>query len=134
MQTIERIEIAFENCEVCILLPQMFKYLIINGIKENLNINCYQYTNGEIHRSKVCEEFSITINKEGLNTITWNGTLKERLNKFKDIVSVIIYFEDRKQEIYVPWCDKYEFSNEYQSIEETENEITINIKEEKDYE
>ena len=131
MQTIEKIEIAFENCEICTLLPQMFKYLIINGIKENLDINCYQYTNGEIHKSKTFEEFSITINEEGLNTITWNGTLKERINKFKDIASIIIYYENTKEEIYVLWCDKYEFSNEYQSIEETENEITINIKEEK---
>lgn len=131
MQTIEKIEIEFENCEVHTLLPQMFKCLIVNGIKENLDINCYQYTNGEIHKSKTCEEFSITINEEGLNTITWNGTLKERINKFKDIASIIIYYESTKEEIYVPWCDKYEFANEYQSIEQSEEEITVNIKEEK---
>lgn len=130
MQTIEKIELGFENCEVCTLLPDMFKYLVIQGIKENIDINCFQYENGEINKDKTCEYFSITINEKGLNTITWNGTLRERLKKFKDIVSVIIYYGHRYEKIYVHWNEEDEFFNKYQTIEETEEGITVRISKE----
>ena len=130
MQTIEKIELVFENCEVCTLLPDMFKYLVIRGIKENIDINCFQFENGEINKDKTCEHFSITINKKGLNTITWNEPLRERIKKFKDIVSVIIYYEHRDEEIYVPWNEEDEFYNKYQTIEETEEGITVRISKE----
>lgn len=130
MQKIEKIELVFENCEVCTLLPDMFKYLLIRGIKENIDINCFQYENGEINKDKTCEYFSITINEKGLNTITWNETLRERIKKFKDIVSVIIYYEHRDEEIYVPYNEENEYFNKYQTIEETEEGITVRISKE----
>ena len=130
MEKINRIDIVFENCEVCTLLSDMFKYLIIHGIKENIDINCYQYKNGEIHRDKTCEYFSITINEKGLNSITWNGTLKERLRNFKDIVSVKIYYEDKDEEIYVTWNDEDDFLNKYQTTEEIEEDIIVKISKE----
>lgn len=130
MQTIEKIELVFENCEVCTLLPDMFKYLVIRGIKENIDINCFQYKKGELNKDKTCEYFAITINEKGLNTITWNGTLRERIKKFKDIVSVIIYYRHRDEEIYVPWNEEDEYSNRYQTIEETEEGIAVRISKE----
>lgn len=130
MQTIEKIELVFENCEVCTLLPDMFKYLVIRGIKENIDINCFQYKKGEINKDKTCEYFAITINEKGLKTITWNGILRERIKKIKDIVSVIIYYGHRDEEIYVPWNEEDEYSNRYQTIEETEEGITVRISKE----
>lgn len=130
MEKIKYIDLAFENCEVHRLFPNMFKCLIINGIKENIDINCYQYENGEINKTKNCEEFIITINKKGLKTKTWSGTLKERLNNFKDIVSIIIYYEHREEEIYVYWNNADDFSNEYQTIKETEDGIEVRISKE----
>lgn len=130
MQTIEKIELVFENCEVCTLLPDMFKYLVIRGIKENIDINCFQYKKGELNKDKTCEYFAITINEIGLNTITWNGTLRERIKKFKDVVSVIIYYGHRDEEIYVPWNEEDEYSNRYQTIEETEEGIAVRISKE----
>lgn len=130
MEKIQSIELAFENCEVCKLLPDMFKCLYLEGIKENLWINSFQYENGETNRSKSCDEFGIIVNKKGLNIITWNGTLKDRLKKYKDIVSVTIYYEHRDEEIYVPWNDEDEFSNKYQTIEETEEGIRVRISKE----
>lgn len=130
MQTIEKIELAFENCEVCTLLPDMFKYLVIRGIKENIDINCFQYKKGELNKDKTCEYFAITINEKGLNTITWNGTLRERLKKFKDIVSVIIYYRHRDEEIYVTYNEENEFFNKYQTIEEIEEGIAVRISKE----
>ena len=130
MQTIEKIELVFENCEVCTLLPDMFKYLVIRGIKENIDINCFQYKKGELNKDKTCEYFAITINEKGLNTITWNETLRERIKKFKDIVLVIIYYGHRDEEIYVPWNEEDEYSNRYQTIEETEEGIAVRISKE----
>lgn len=130
MQTIEKIELVFENCEVCTLLPDMFKYLVIRGIKENIDINCFQYKKGELNKDKTCEYFAITINEKGLNTITWNGILRERIKKIKDIVSVIIYYGHRDEEIYVPWNEEDEYSNRYQTIEEIEEGITVRISKE----
>lgn len=40
---VKEIELCFENVEVCKLKPNMFKYLIIQGIKQDKVINCYQY-------------------------------------------------------------------------------------------
>ena len=129
-EKLKSIEIAFENCEVCKLLPNMFKCLIIHGIKESMDINCYQYENGEIIRMKTCEYFSITINEKGLNTETWNGTLKERLRNFKDIVAVTLHYENKEEEIYVPWNEEDDFTNKYQTIEETDENIEVRISKE----
>lgn len=131
MEIIEYIDLVFENCEKCTLLPDMFKNLVINGIKENTSINCFQYENGEISKDKSCEYFSITVNEKGLSLITWNGTLRERLMNYKDIVSVIIHYENRTEEIYVPWHDEDEYSNRYQKAEKTEEGIKIDIEREK---
>lgn len=127
MEIIESIDICFENCEKCTLLPDMFKYLIVQGIKENININCYQYENGEMNRNKTCEYFEITINERGLSTITWNGTLKERLKKFKDIISIIINYKNRNEDIFVIWNEEDDYSNKYQRIEEYDGSIVIKI-------
>ena len=129
MEKIKKIELIFENCEVCILTPDMFKYLVVDGIKEQLLINCFQHKNGEIIREKTCDEFLIEINKKGLEQETlMNISLKERLKNYKDIAGIAILYEnDIKDEILVPWCDKYEFLNEYQEIEEVEDTITITI-------
>lgn len=127
MKTIESIDMCFENCEKCTLLPYMFRYLIIQGIKENIDINCYQYEDGETNRNKTCEYLEITINEKGLSSITWNGTLKERLKKFKDIVSVIINYENRREEIFVTWDEEDDYSNKYQKIGEHGDSIVLKI-------
>lgn len=80
-----------------------------------------------MNRNKTCEYFEITIDRRGLSTITWNGTLKERLKKFKDIVSVIINYKNRNEEIFVIWNEKDDYSNKYQRIEEYDGSIVIKI-------
>ena len=126
---VKKIVLCFENCEVCELIPSMFKYLIIKGIKRDIDINCYQYENGEMHKVKTCEYFSIIINELGLNTILgWDkDTLRKRLNG-NDITSIeLVYSNNKKEEIYVPWCECDDFTNIYQRNEKAENEVKITI-------
>ena len=127
---VKKIILCFENCEICELTSNMFKYLMIQGIQTDIDINCYQYENGEMHKMKTCKYFGITINELGLNTILgWNkDTLRKRLN-FNDITSIeLVYSNNKKEKIYVPWCEYDDFTNKYQkNIETEDNGIEIRI-------
>lgn len=110
---VKSINLFFENCEMIKLTTDMFKYLIIEGIKKNKSINCYQYADGETQDMLSCDYFSIEINKKGLNQNCWKTKLKERLEK-NDLVGISIENEDNTQEeIYVLWGN-HDFANEYQ--------------------
>jgi len=131
---IKFIELVFENCEVAILKPNMFKYFRLYGIKDIVDINCYQYNEGEYEQHKTCEEFSIEILPEGLEQVLYieGITLKERLERHYDITSVeICYDNDQQISYYVPWPEEEDFTNTYQTIcpgYET-NSIRVDIKE-----
>ena len=127
MKNIKEIRICFENCEVVTLEPNMFKYLIINGIKKNIDINCYQYEKGETNENLQCEYFGIEINQIGLEQECWGKEkLKTRLNR-NDIVSVILVFENEEKDIYVEWCEDNDYTNEYQMNKQYEDKINIVI-------
>lgn len=125
---VKEIKLCFENLEICKLKPNMFKYLIIQGIKIDRTINCYQYENGEMQLIKTCEYLYIEINKEGLKQKCWEKTLGERL-KGNDIASIILYYDNNtEEEIYVVW-GKDDFTNEYQKTTYTpDGNIMIEIK------
>lgn len=129
MEKITSIELGFENCDSCKLLPNMFNGLYIKGIKENLRINCYQYNEGEIIKSKSCEYFSIAINEIGLNSKTAFSEmiLQERLIHYKDITAVVINYENTRESIDVVWEEESEYSNKYQTIENNGHEIIVFI-------
>lgn len=125
--------IMFENCEMYTLLPNMFKYLTLQGISETKNINCYQYEDGETLEYKKCKYFSIEIKKEALKNVIGETekTLKKRLSCL-DIISVTLAYDNGySEEIYVEWTDKSDYINDYQTnkINEYGNmEITIEKK------
>lgn len=126
---IKYIDLVFENCESARLEPDMFYALSIRGIQRNYNVNCAQYKNGEYWESTTCEAFYITINEKGLKEAKFNSpqfdkneTLKSRLDKWKDITHVHVYFENKDDEyISVPWKseedDRYDTTNKCQSHE-----------------
>ena len=63
----------------------------------------------------------------------WNkDTLRKRLSS-NDIASVeLVYSNNKKEEIYVPWSEYDDFTNKYQKNQETENnEIKIIIAKDK---
>ena len=130
MEKIKSIELGFENCDKCILLPNMFSGLYIEGIKEVIRINCYGYINdGEIIKSKICEDFSIEINEIGLNSKTELSKmiLRDRLIDCKDITAVVINYANMRQSIDVIWEKESEYSNKYQTIKNNGNEIIVCI-------
>ena len=125
---VKEIDLCFENLEICKLKPNMFRYLSIEGISINKRINCFQYKDGETQETKRCDYLHIEINKEGLKQKCWEQTLEERL-KGKDIVSIILYYDNNtEEEIYVVWSDN-DYTNEYQKATYTsEGNIEIEIK------
>ena len=133
---ISKVILYFENCEACELTPNMFKYLQLEGIKTDIDVNCYQFENGEMHRDKSCEKFEICINELGLKLMMNLSeiTLEERLKRTNDITSVILVYEDGKEEdIYVPWTDdQYSNENDYQSVYDIQDGmIELKIEEKK---
>lgn len=130
MNKLEKIDLIFENCDCVTLIPDMFKYLSIEGIMTDILVNCYQYENGELEKIKSCNYFSITINEQGLKTkVSYEDTsLRNRLLAGNDITSICLYFDNKKKmEIYVPWNEKNEWINSYQKnkVEDSYCEIII---------
>jgi hypothetical protein len=120
MKKVKFVDLVFENCEFARLKPNMFSGLAISGIQKNYIINCCQYKKGECLEDISCESFRIMINNEGLKNAEFtdaldkNETLRDRLNKFKDITHINLVFSDNKKEyIQVPWKGDYD-SNELQ--------------------
>lgn len=118
---IKQLDIVFENCEVFTLTPHMIELCSIDGIKNNIGVNCFQYTDGEVYDSISCEEFLLIINEKGMNQkggfefeALHNPSLSERLD-FNDITHIdIIYKDNTNDYIMVPWQDKD--GNEYYNI------------------
>lgn len=133
---IKYIELVFENCEVVRLYPNMFKYLVIENIVKNKNINCFQYEKGECLDDLSCSYFEITIFPEGYNQeMEWtNQSLKERLENGNDITSVYLTYNNGKEErFFVPWKEGNEWINEYQTVNKDKfknDTIQIEIKSE----
>ena len=131
---IKYVDLVFENCEVARLYPNMFKYLVIENIVKNKNINCFQYEKGECWDNLSCSYFAITILPEGYNQkMDWiNQSLKERLESCNDITSIYLTYNTGEEEGFlVPWKEGNEYINEYQTIHEDkfeDNAIQIEIK------
>jgi hypothetical protein len=129
---IKRVDIVFENCEFCRLLPHMFKGLAICNVTKSYWINCFQYEKGEVNTHSNCHNFFITIKPSRLKTKTEMGgitdtSLKKRLLSCNDITHVQIYFEDGTNEyIGVPWEGEH-YTNELQKVEIDGKSLTIEI-------
>lgn len=128
---VKEITLVFENCECCILEPRMFKGLILSGIKEDINVNCYQYEDGEIDKDKSCDYFHILVNEEGQKALCFNEYLKTRILN-SDLVAVILTYEDDREEIiYLAWHEDDEYTNRYQkNIIDNEGNLKISVRKE----
>ena len=131
---IRYIELVFENCEVAKLEPKMFKYCRLYGITNIIDINCYQYEEGEYEKHNTCDMFSIEILPEGLQQILSMEeiSLKERLEKYSDITSVWVVYENGEEvSYYVPWPDDEDYTNTYQLLSPGWEEGSLKIEIEK---
>lgn len=127
---IKQIDIVFENCEVCTLTPAMIEMCLINGINNDIGINCFQYTDGEVYDRKNCDSLMLSINQKGLSQHPGFGdyiddkhVLEERI-KYNDITNIDVIYEDGSNDyIGVPWKNKN--GNEY--INELQNNVYYTI-------
>lgn len=118
---IKQLDIVFENCEVFTLTPDMIDLCSIDGIKNNIGINCFQYENGEVYDSVSCEELILIINEKGAQQTgsfdfptSPSAILKDRL-QYNDITHIDVIYEDKSNMyIMVPWKDKKD--NEYYNV------------------
>ena len=108
---IKQLDIVFENCESCTLMPDMIYMCALDKIYKNIGINCFQYRNGEIYDEIFCDQFMLVINQKGLQQKSGFGdfrnddTLEERL-KYRDITHIdLIYDDDTNDYISVHWED-----------------------------
>lgn len=114
MKSIKKLSIIFENCESVNIETDYIGYVELSDIKNSIRkvaCNCIGY-------SSVCETFLISIDhKIPKQTETYGDKLInpiDRLNEYKDIVSIsVTYEDDSEEEIYLPWGDR-EYTNQYQ--------------------
>ena len=119
---IKQLDIVFENCESCTLMPDMIYMCALDKIYKNIGINCFQYRNGEIYDEIFCDQFMLVINQKGLQQKSGFGdfrnddTLEERL-KYRDITHIdLIYDDDTNDYISVHWeDDNNEYTNKLQN-------------------
>lgn len=119
---IKRLDIVFENCEVCRLTPDMIYMCNIDNIYTNIGINCFQYENGEIYSEMFCDQFMLAINQKGLQQKSGFGDLKdnemlENRLKYRDITHIDLIYDDGTNDyIRVHWLDdKNEYTNKLQN-------------------
>lgn len=121
-EEIKKIEIILENCEVVTVEGKHIGDFSCNNIEYSINRMGYNY----IGETYTCKDFSMSIHKDcALNDKEeWSfGTLDgkrnplKRINDYKDIASIYIYFTNDKKDakqIYVEWGGDNECINEYQ--------------------
>lgn len=127
---IKELVIVFENCESCKITPDMFSCLIVDGVKKEIRINCYQYENGELQELETCEYFHIKLNEKGLNEKGWleKRSLLDRVLDYSDITGVeLIYENDEKEKILMPWNEEDEYINKYQESNYNEEKKMLEI-------
>lgn len=137
---LERLELIFENCDVYTLTPDMIEKLSIRGISNGIDVNCYQYTNGETQETQICSGLALLINKKGMKSSDsyYNSVFREEKRQSleervfgNDITSIELHFTNgEKRQIYIPWNDdNNEFTNSYQKTTR-ETALTHNFDEE----
>lgn len=106
MKQLKHVDLVFENCSYARLKATMIRGLWLHHITRGISL----YSNG-VSEALRCDAFSITITADGLDKaellpdgLTESRSLRERLNRWKDLVAVHLYFTDKTNEyIYIPW-------------------------------
>lgn len=120
-EQIDKIEIVLENCEIITIKGEYIGDLDIKDIRYSIGrIGC-----NYIDEAYTCEHFSMSINNDAslddkvkftLGDVDERRNPLERIMQCNDIVSIDVYFKDKKQpkEIYMPWDGDDNQDNEYQ--------------------
>lgn len=103
--------LVFKNPETCTLTPDEIVVTELNDIQRDMKINAYQFENGEVEHTLICNDVCIILNQKGLKkkldgSFGGEDTLEERL-QYNDIVGLnIVYDNDFEEYIKVDWDSK----------------------------
>ena len=119
---IKQLDIVFENCESCTLMPDMIYMCALDKIYKNIGINCFQYRNGEIYDEIFCDQFMLVINQKGLQQKSGFGdfrnddTLEERLIN-RNITHINLIYDDNTNDYISVHLedDNNEYTNKLQN-------------------
>lgn len=105
LKDFEFVELNFENCEVIKIKVDNFNEINLSGITREYDFNNYH---GETlcHETIHANEIYLWLKEDsvGYNYLEQKEMLvKERITKFKDLVSITLENKNERQEIYCPW-------------------------------
>ena len=124
------IVLVFENCEECLIESKYLEFFRTGSIRTRIET----YNNCSILDVIEVTNFFKVIFKPSISEVKYlRGddkycSLIERLEKIKDITSIVINYENEEcaisKQIYVPWksADKSDSTNKYQTMEIDKND------------
>lgn len=137
---LNKICLVFENCEIAYIPVEDIMFLEIDVENDTM---FYQSTSNIFHNLSHCSLNNLTISRSYLeqNYSLMGGikntdiTLLDRIKKYKDIVSIELFFKKQKETkmYYLPWNEEDEYLNKYQKIKDlkSKNQVVISVKKEK---
>lgn len=125
MQKLDKISLAFENCDHAEIKMSLLKAIILDT-----KLTHIAYYDDQVTEYQVCSHVMLNF-KKGISKIetTFNENLAERLRLFPDIVSITLHGIDGSEKVYyVPY--QGEETNELQTTTLKDNgSITVLIRE-----
>lgn len=126
--TLKQVTLAFENCESFDVPADHIAYLLVSGITTTK----FFLHGDEVESAAECEDFIIHITKAaGEMPMPWAAedesiSLASRL-RCRDIVAVILTYENHSEEYRVKWSDASDTYNDYMTVVDEGDEIHITI-------
>ena len=131
----EYMRLIFENCNSVKIPFELIKYSYFNNVHEYIFTN---YSRQYI-RHYVCDEFEIELELDALNILTKmdehlndgieRDSFEKHLKDYVDLSGVSIKPNDEDEfEVGVPWSERSEYRNYYQSVEFVDDAIVISVK------
>ena len=127
--TLKQVTLAFENCESFDVPADHIAYLLVSGITTTK----FFLHGDEVETAVECEDFMIHLTKAAGELLmpSWvtgdeSISLASRLH-YRDIVAVILTYENHYEEYRVQWSDVSDTYNDYMSVVDEGDEIHITI-------
>lgn len=132
---LDKICIIFENCEVAYIPAKEIKLLLLSMFNKTMsytNINDFiENDNCQLDNLEIDIDYLKRSNSLMGDIKNENENLFDRIEKYKDIVAIELYFKRYPviRTYYLPWNDEDDYSNRYQKtkINKKQNTLSISI-------
>ena len=115
MESLIYIELILKNQDIIYLQPEQIQTLLIEGIKKN-KISISIYSDGYNKKYLDC------VNEDS------NDTIKERLMKKNDVLSLVLHYKNTIEQYNVQWNNDNNYFNKCQLAEIKNNILYLTIK------